>query len=64
MNYLAEEKRCLLIKAKGEYKTEDLNIWERSLREDLKNVAENIVFPFHSPNQALVQFVSEKGKFT
>lgn len=53
----------MLVKAKGECTKEDLIVWERSIREDLKDIAENIVFPFHSPNQALVQFATEKGKF-
>lgn len=54
----------MLVKAKGECTKEDLIVWERSIREDLKDIAENIVFPFHSPNQALVQFATVKGKFT
>lgn len=38
-----------------------MNVWERNLREDFENLAENIVCPFNSPNVALVQFASMKG---
>lgn len=56
-----EEKRCLLIKTKENSEKDHLNVWERNLREDFENLAENIVCPFNSPNVALVQFASMKG---
>lgn len=57
----SEERLCLLIRAKEDLEEEDLNVWEQSLREDFRDIAENIVCPFLSPNRALLQFTLEKG---
>lgn len=60
-DYSSEERLCLLLKAKEDNGKAIANSWRKSIREDFKNIAENIVCPFQSPNQALLQFFSENG---
>lgn len=62
LDNLSEEKRCLLVKGKEDFER-DAHAWEKRLRNDFNNLAENIVCPFHHPDQALVQFPSENGLF-
>lgn len=62
LDNLSEERRCLIVKGKEDFE-KDVHAWEKRLRNDFNNLAENIVCPFHDRNQALIQFSSENGLF-
>lgn len=60
-DYSSEERLCLLLKAKEDITKYIANSWREGIREDFGDIAENVVCPFQSPNQALLQFSSENG---
>ncbi|XP_061170936.1 uncharacterized protein LOC133180422 [Saccostrea echinata] len=55
---MSKERQCVLLKFREPNKH---RLQETEVRKDFRDLAENIVCPFQSDNQALLQFSSEDG---